>query len=140
MRTKRRQRKKSSSEKVADFKIVVIYSTLGIGTATGLFFLGRHFYKKTQANRSEKHSLDEGDPATFAKQLKMAFDNDNYFNWGTNEDAVFQVFREIPSKSVYSKVQKEYFRLYNNSLNADLESELSSEEYNEVIRIVNAKK
>jgi hypothetical protein len=52
---------------------------------------------------------------------------------------VMQVFNEIPSKSMYSKVQKEYANLYGKSLNADLEEELSSEEYNELIRILNAK-
>jgi hypothetical protein len=40
---------------------------------------------------------------------------------------------------MYSKVQKEYANLYGKSLNADLEDELSSEEYNELIRILNAK-
>lgn len=130
----------SDAQKVENLKTVVIYSTLGVGTATGLFFLGRHFFKKALANRSEKHSMEEGDPATFAKQLKMAFENDNYFGWGTNTNVVTQVFQEIPSKSMYSKVQKEYFRQYGKSLNADLEDELSSEEYNELIRILNAKK
>jgi hypothetical protein len=37
-------------------------------------------------------------------------------------------------------VQKEYFRMYNKSLNADLEEELSSDEYNNLIRLLNAKK
>jgi hypothetical protein len=130
----------ADEQKIQNLKTVVVYSTLGIGTATGLFFLARHFYKKVRTNQSERHSLEEGDPATFAKQLKMAFDNDNYFGWGTNETVVKQVFNEIPSKSMYSKVQREYARLYNKSLNADLEEELSSEEYNELIRILNAKK
>jgi hypothetical protein len=130
----------TDTQKIQNFKTVVVYSTLGIGTATGLFFLGRHFYKKTLANRSEKNSLEEGDPATFAKQLKMAFENDNYFGWGTNTKVVTQVFQQIPSKSMYSKVQKEYFRQYGKSLNADLEDELSSDEYNELIRILNTKK
>ena len=69
----------------------------------------------------------------------MAFDNDNYAGWGTNEKMVMQVFNEIPSKSMYTKVQREYANLYGKSLNADLEDELSSEEYNELIRILNAK-
>jgi hypothetical protein len=125
--------------KSTQLKTTVIYSALGLGTATGLFFLVRHFYKKSRANISQKRSLETGDPATFAKQLKMAFDNDNYLGWGTNEEMVLQVFREIPSKSMYSKVQREYFNLYGKSLNADLEQELSSEEYNELIRILNAK-
>jgi hypothetical protein len=127
------------SRKVKKYKSAVIYSVIGLGTATGLFFLVRHFYKKTRANVSQKKSLEVGDPATFAKQLKMAFDNDNYLGWGTNEEVIMQVFREIPSKTMYSKVQREYFNLYGKSLNADLEQELSSEEYNELIRILNAK-
>jgi hypothetical protein len=89
----------ADAQKIQNLKTVVIYSTLGLGTATGLFFLARHFYKKTRANISQKHSLEVGDPATFAKQLKMAFDNDNYAGWGTNEKMVIQVFNEMPSKS-----------------------------------------
>jgi len=129
----------ADAQKIQNFKNVVIYSTLGLGTATGLFFLARHFYKNVKANVSQKHSLEVGDPATFAKQLKMAFDNDNYAGWGTNEKMVIQVFNEIPSKSMYTKVQREYANLYGKSLNADLEDELSSEEYNELIRLLNAK-
>src|SRR6188768_577367 len=129
----------ADAQKLQNLKIVVIYSTLGLGTATGLFLLGRHLYKKTRANISQRNSLEVGDPATFAKQLKMAFDNDNYAGWGTNEKMVIQVFNEIPSKSMYTKVQREYASLYGKSLNADLEDELSSEEYNELIRLLNAK-
>ena len=128
-----------NDQRIQNFKTVVIYSTLGLGSATGLFFLARHFYKMARANVSQKHSLQEGDPATFAKQIKMAFDNDNYLGWGTNEKVVMQVFNELPSKGMYTKVQKEYSRLYGRSLNADLEDELSSDEYNELIRILNAK-
>lgn len=127
-------------QKLQNLKTIVIYSILGAGSATGLFLLGRHIYKKTVANRSQSDSMDEGDPATFAKQLKMAFDNDVAFGWGTNEDAVTRVFEEIPSKNMYSKVQKEYSNMYGRSLNADLEDELSSDEYNELIRILNGKK
>jgi hypothetical protein len=129
-----------NAQRIQNLKTVVIYSSLGVGTATGMFLLVRHFYKKALANRSVRNSLEEGDPATFAKQLKMAFENDNYFGWGTNEKVLSQVFQGIPSKSMYSKVQKEYFRMYGKSLNADLEDELSSDEYNQVIRILNAKK
>lgn len=129
-----------NAQKIHNLKTVVVYSSLGIGTATGLFFLARHFYKKALANHSEKRSLEEGDPATYAKQLKMAFENDNYFGWGTNWNVVKQVFNELPSKSMYSKVQREYLRMYSKSLNADLEDELSSDEYNELIRILNEKK
>lgn len=127
-------------QKLKNLKVIAIYSALGIGSATGLFLLARHFIKKTVSNRSQSDSMDEGDPSTYAKQLKMAFDNDVAFGWGTNEEAVTRVFEEIPSKSMYSKVQKEYSNMYGRNLNADLEDELSSDEYNELIRILNAKK
>lgn len=129
-----------NEQKIQNLKTVVVYSSLGIGTAAGLFLLARHFYRKTLTNQTQKHSLEEGDPATYAKQLKMAFENDNWAGWGTNEKLVKQVFEELPSKSMYNKVQTAYFRLYGKSLNADLEDELSSDEYNELIRILNAKK
>jgi hypothetical protein len=128
-----------NAQKIQNVKTLVVYSTLGVGTATGLFLVARHFYKKALANQSEKRSLEEGDPATFAKQLKMAFENDNYFGWGTNWIVVKQVFESIPSKSMYTKVQREYLRMYAKSLNADLEDELTSDEYNELIRILNGK-
>lgn len=135
-----RSMRATETQKAENLKTVVIYSALGLGTATGLFFLARHFFKKEKANQAQKSSLDEGDPATYAKQLKMAFDNDNSFGWGTNEEQVFRVFNDIPSKNMYTKVQREYSNMYGKSLNADLEDELSSEEYNELIRILNAKK
>jgi hypothetical protein len=131
---------KLTAQKVQTLKNVAIGSTIALGTATGLFFLGRHFVRSIRANASQKDSMEEGDPATFAKQLKMAFDNDVAFGWGTNEEAVMAVFQNIPSKNMYGKVQKEYSRMYNRSLNADLEDEMSSDEYNELIRILNAKK
>lgn len=128
-----------NDKKIQKLKTIAIYSAVGVGSATGLFFLGRHLIKKARANLSEKRSLEEGDPATFAKQLRMAFDNDNYFGWGTNWKIVKGVFEAIPSKAMYAKVQREYLNIYGKSLNADLEDELSSDEYNELIRILNAK-
>jgi hypothetical protein len=131
---------KTDAQKLQDLKTRVIYSSLGVGTATGLVLLVRHFYRKWQTNRTEKHSLEEGDPATYAKQLKMAFDNDLPFGMGTDEEAIVKVFEELPSKKAYERVQQAYFRLYTRSLNADLEDELSSDEYNNLIRLLNAKK
>jgi hypothetical protein len=122
-----------------NFKTAVVYSVLGLGTATGLFFLGRHFYNKTKKNIAEKSSLQEGDPSTYATQLSLAFQNDNWLGWGTNTDVLFQVLDEIPSKAMYSQVQKRYLDLYGKNLNADMESELSSDEYNKAISIISNK-
>ena len=122
-----------------DFKTVVTYSSLGIGITAGAFLLVRHFIKKTEKNSAEKNSASEGDPATYAKQLHLAFQNDNYFGWGTNLNLLMQVFIAIASKKEYVKVQSAYQKLYGKSMNADLESELSADEYNSVIRVLSAK-
>jgi len=134
------KRRRTEAQKIQRLKTAVAYTTVGAGAMTGLFFLARHFYKKAQANRAEKNSLNEGDPALYAKQLKMAFENDNYFGWGTNYNMVKEVFREIPTKKMYNKVMKSYFDMYGTNLNADLKGELDIEEFNTIIRVLNAKK
>ncbi len=131
--------RQQNSEGVNDFRTVILFGSLGIGTVTGLFFLGRHFIHKKAVKHTEKHSAEEGNPATYAKQLRMAFQNDNDFGWGTNEELVYSTIREIETKAAYAKVQSAYYTLYGKSLNADLEDEMSSDEYNEVIRIISAK-
>ncbi|MBT1688882.1 annexin [Dawidia soli] len=129
-----------TTRQLNSLKNVAVGTLLATGTATGLFLVGRHFYRRIVSSTAQKHSLDEGDPATLAKQLKMAFENDNYFGWGSNEAAIFQVFNQLPSKTMYARVQKEYMNLYNRNLNADLEDELSSDEYNQLITILAGKK
>lgn len=127
-------------DRLREIKTIAVYSALGLGTATGVFLLIRHFYKKAKKTVVEKRSLTEGDPSTYARQLKMAFDNDNWMGWGTNTEMVTQVFQSMPSKATYQKVQNAYATLYNRSLTADLEDELTSEEYNQVISIISTKR
>ncbi|HEY9008094.1 MAG TPA: hypothetical protein VIM75_18260 [Ohtaekwangia sp.] len=133
--------KQSESQKIQNLKTRVIYSALGIGTATGLLLLMRHFYRRWQANRTEKHSLEEGAPAMYATQLKMAFDNDMPYGLGTDEEAVIKVFESLPSKQMYKRVQEAYSRMNDGrNLNADLKDELDSKDLNKVMRILNSKK
>jgi len=121
-------------------KSTVVVSALGIGVATGVLMLAKHIIHKAKKNKAEKSSTQEGSPTAFAKQLHMAFQNDNAMGWGTNNDLVKQVFTTIPSKRSYDHVQKAYFNLYQKNLNADLEDEMSAQEYNELIRILSTKK
>lgn len=126
--------------KVQDFKAVVGYSLLGLLAAGTLVFAVAHFMRKQKQNKVQQGALEEGNPATFATLFKMAFDNDNILGWGTNEELVMQTAKEIPSKKLYDKIQSAYATLYKSQLNADLKSELSSEEYIQVMKIINAKK
>ncbi len=127
------------SQGVQDYKTVVLYSVLGLGTATALFLGTRHLVKQAQTNTAESHSMEEGEPATYAKQLKMSFDNDMWFGMGTDEDLLFRTLSEIPTQGMYSKVQKAYLAMYKANLNADMESELSSDLYNQALRIISSK-
>lgn len=131
----------SGSAGVQDFKTIVIYGTLGIVTVGGLVFAANHFLKKWAKDKADNKSLTEGDPATYARELIMAFDNDNWFGWGTDLDRVYSVFDRIPTQAFYKKVQDAYEKeTKGKNLNADLASELTSEEYSEVKRRLNSKR
>lgn len=129
-----------TSAAMSDYKTAVIYSLIGLGAIGGVVYAGHRMIRQAQINRQERNSTIEGNPATYAKQFKMAFDNDNVFGWGTNEDQVFNTITAIPTKKMYSKVQDSYYKLYARNLNADLEDELSSDEYNRFINILSSKK
>lgn len=93
--------------------------------------------KKSQANSEERKTFDDGNSATFAKQLKMAFENDGWP--GTDEDAIRGVLRKVGSKEDFKKVVDSYQRLYNENLLRDMKDELTTTEYNEMLAIISAK-
>jgi hypothetical protein len=115
----------------------VQYSLLGIIVVGGAVVIGRNWIRKARANHEEMKTLDEGNAPTIAKQIKMAFDNDGWF--GTDKDALRAAVRAIPSKSEFRKVMVSYQKLYNSSLLGDMQKELKSTEYNEILYIISAK-
>lgn len=131
---------RQEDDRLLELKTAVLYSALGLGVATASYLGIKSIYKKLEANRELKNSATEGDPAAYATQFKMAFQNDNWLGWGTNLTLVFNTINAIPSKKTYSKVQAAYKNLYNTRLNADLMDELSTDEYNRFIQILAAKK
>jgi hypothetical protein len=104
----------------------------------GAFALSRIIRKK-KADNEEMKAYAEGSEASFAKQIKMAFDNDMVFGWGTDEEKLRAVFRAIPSRQAFVSVMKSYQKLYNRSLMRDLQDELQATEYNEMLAIIAAK-
>ncbi len=120
-------------------KETLAYTLIGIVVLGGSFFIGRTIFRNARANNEQKKTFEEGNPAAYAQQLKMAFENDNYFGWGTDESIVRMVIRKIPTKDFFKKVILSYQRLYAESLMADLKNELSSSEYSEMMAIVAAK-
>jgi len=115
----------------------LLYGLGSIVVLTGSFFLGRHIVRKGIANKEENKTLEENTPATWAKQIKMAFENDGWL--GTDTEKLRKALREIPSKEEMNKVAKSYKKLYNSNLFNDLSDELQSTQYNEMLSIIASK-
>ena len=132
---------KTSAHRKDEFtlKETVTYSILGVVVLGGSFFIGRSLVRRARSTGEEKKTYEEGNEATFAKQLKMAFDNDMWFGWGTDEEAIRKTLKVVPSKEVFRKVINSYQKLYARSLMKDMQDELTSTEYNEMLAIISSK-
>jgi hypothetical protein len=115
----------------------VQYSLLGIIALGGVAILGRTFVKKQQSNSEEKKAYTDGSAASYAKLIKMAFENDGWF--GTDEEALRNTLRRIATKNDFRNVISSYERLYNSSLLRDMKDELTTSEYSEMMSIINGK-
>ena len=133
--------KATSYQEHDDFtlKEKLTYSIVGLVVLGGSFLLGRSVVRGAKATSEQKKTYEDGNAASFAQQLKMAFENDNYFEWGTDEEAIRDVIRKVPSKDYFKQVINSYQKLYARSLMADLKSELASSEYNEMLAIIAGK-
>lgn len=105
--------------------------------SVGTFFLGKKLVRSLVSNREEKKSFEEESPATYAKRIKMSFENDGWP--GTNTTELRRILREIPSRQVFTKVANSFQKLYNSNIYRELSDELQSTEYNEMLSIINAK-
>lgn len=133
--------KSTSTYEHDDFtlKEKLTYGIVGLVVLSGSFFIGRSIVRGARATSEQKKTYEDGNAASFAQQLKMAFENDNYFGWGTDEENIRSVIRKIPSKDFFKQVINSYQKLYARSLMADLKDELATSEYNEMLAIVSGK-
>lgn len=115
----------------------ILFSLLGVVVVGGTIYIGRKIILDKIANKEENKSFEDGTSATFAKQIKMAFENDGWP--GTDTESLRSTLREIPSKEEFAKVVKSYQKLYNGNLIKDMSDELQSTEYNEMLQILAAK-
>jgi len=119
---------------IVSFSIVLGVSVLSI---IAIQFASNKI-KNIVANNEENSSFGNKQHATWAKQLKMAFDNDGW--WGTDENGVRQVLRQVPSQEDFQKVQTSYRKLYKGrNLIEDLTDELKATEFNEMLAILQSK-
>jgi len=112
---------------------------LTTGLVIGTFLGFRAVVKRFKKNLRQKQVLTIGNPAHFAMQLRLAFENDNTFGWGTNETLVFRTLEAIPSFTMRRKVERAYLDLFGTNLSTDLMNELNTEEYHRAINIINSK-
>ncbi|RYZ26017.1 MAG: hypothetical protein EOO10_16700 [Chitinophagaceae bacterium] len=133
--------KNSSAYEHDDFtlKEKLTYGIVGLVVLSGTFLLGRSVVRGAVSTSEQKKTYEDGNAASFAQQLKMAFENDNYFEWGTDEEAVRDVVRKVPSKDYFKQVINSYQKLYARSLMGDLKEELAASEYNEILAIIAGK-
>lgn len=125
------------NEEGFNLKEKILYTLGSIVVLGGSIFLGRKLVLKGISNTEEKKTFDEGSSATYAKQIKMAFENDGW--WGTDTEKLRNTMREIPTKDDVYKVAKSYQKLYNSNMMKDMSDELQSTEYNEMLSIIASK-
>jgi uncharacterized protein (UPF0335 family) len=127
----------SNSESEFSLKEKIAYSlasALGIGA---IIFFGSRLVKARRSANSDKFSFQEGSPQTIAKQIKMAFENDG--QWGTDVKRLRLIMSKVKSKDEMEKVRQEYQKQYNSPLYRDMQSELQSSEYDEMMQIIEGK-
>jgi hypothetical protein len=115
------------------------YGIVSLVVLSGSFFIGRSIVRNARSTSEEKKTYDDSNSAYYAQKLKMAFENDNYFGWGTDEESIRDTVRKIPSKDEFKKVLNSYQKLYAKSLMLDLKEELTTTEYNEMLAIIAGK-
>jgi len=115
----------------------IMYALGGLIFVGGSFLLGRKLFLKAISNSEEKKSFESGSSATYAKQIKMSFENDGYP--GTDVKLLRSTLQAIPTKTEFSKVVQSYKKLYNRSMMFDMSDELQSTEYSEMLNIIDGK-
>ena len=112
--------------------IVTGIVVVGVGIWAGKKIIG-----KMVSNQESGKGFDEGLPAATAKKLKMGFENDGWP--GTDEAKVREALMQIPSQESFEKVKRSYQKQFSSNLVNDLQDELSSSEYEEMIQIIRTK-
>jgi Annexin len=125
------------AKKGASIKEILAYgivTTIVVGT--GIYFF-RKAIKERKEKKSDLKSFEDGSPATIAKQIKMAFENDGY--WGTDLEKLRYIMGTLKSKEQWQQVLVEYQNQFQSKLLQDMKSELKSSEYDEMLFIKDSK-
>jgi hypothetical protein len=128
---------KKKEESKMSVKEKILYTLFGVGGLVGLTWWGSKKIKGAIENKAQGKSFNEGTPETYAKQIKMAFENDGYF--GTDTKALRTTLIAIKSKAELKKVFDAYTKEYHKNMYKDMSDELQLTEYNEMLQIMQGK-
>jgi len=114
---------------------------LGSAAVAGLYFAGRAVVRSDREKNAGSRVFDGREaPAQFAQRLSLAFQNCGWWGClGTDEEEIYRVANEVPSRSAWGNVEREYRRLYGRTLSIDIEAELDTADYMKLIGILNDK-
>lgn len=137
----RQPEKKASGLNETD-KLLIRVGAYTVGTialGTGLFFLGRHIYRKYQQNHAAKKTLTDDSAENIATRMQMAlFDS----MWGANVDLIRQMFNEMPSQEAFQEIATKYgevTKTNKSQIYLDLKKKLTEQEFTEMTNILAAK-
>ncbi len=119
------------------FKTYMLWGLVGTISLGTLVYLGWKFVGNKISDQESKGSLSNEDPAYYAKQFKIGFDNNNWY--GSDMNVIREAMIAIPSKDFFNKVADSYRRQYHKSLFQELEAKLKSTEYQEMQAIYKVK-
>jgi hypothetical protein len=118
---------------------VIGFSLGAVGLVVTYFYIRKKILQR-RADEEEKKALDEGEPALYAQQIKMAFENDGYGWWRSDIAMLRQIIEDIPSKQMFRQVNDSYTRLFpGRSMIRDMKINLKSTEYDDIRLLVAAK-
>ncbi len=119
------------------FKTYVVWGLVGTVVVVTVGYFGYKVVTKVISRHAAKGSLEPGEPAYYAQQIKMGIDNDNWL--GTNTQQIRTAFVDIPDKAMFRKVVTNYHNQYGVDLYADLNEHLKSTEMQEMVAIYRIK-
>lgn len=120
-----------------NFKTYVVWGLIGTATLAALGFFGYKLIRNVVSNQAAKGSLEPENPAYYAQQIKMGFENNNWP--GTDTNQIRKAFIDVPDKQTFRKVADNYHKQYGGSMFEDLKTHLKSTEMQEMIAIYRIK-
>lgn len=117
-------------------RINIAWMVLGGVALAGVGYLVvRKAIRVHKDKKESRKGFDMSEAASFAKRINQAFWNDNWF--GTNEVKLRKVLTDIPTWEFWLAVSKSYEDQFQSVLADDLEDELDTTEFDEMMEIVN---